>query len=409
MAEESSILELLSAREEPTAKHYQGLCTHIIARPQMIADLVDYENISELLSCLTHNNHRLVRLFYTLFPKNCRASSEYPPPATVTAVIKLFKKIIPAIQATDASKAVSLILPTILVCMTKHISDVRDLASILVCNDDLVRRIVCDDVGVKAIQVWASSPNQIVRNARTLEAWTETLFKVVKACVTDHGLTSRLSEWEGVTIAKAALHEFERSCTNESAISSGTTDIPNLARMDRLSPAERQSLMSKKFASGQSSFDLPKTIYDVLNDLGIDIPSKPIQLRDTIEHLEHSRTLLLLRAVAATFPCAWCKLYLDHGIDLPEVESTRHASSIVQQHPPMTMGIFGQSIGIWPMFLSSTAIATLRSRQRTGTAGSVEGKLTSLASGSGHMSSLAGSRAEKRCSLYVQSSSSLYP
>ncbi|KAI4199010.1 MAG: hypothetical protein LQ346_002642 [Caloplaca aetnensis] len=254
MGEESPILELLSAREEPTAKHYQRLCTHIVAQPQIIADLVDNENFSELLSCLTHNDQRLVRLFYTLFPKNRRASSEYPSQGIVTAVIKLFKKIIPAIQATDASKAVSLILPTLHGCMTKDMSDVRDLASILVCNDDLVRRIVCDDVGAKAIQVWASSPNQIVRNARTLEAWTETLLKVVKACVIDHGLTSRLSEWEGMTIAKHALHELERSCAAESAISSETTDIPNLARMDRLSPTERQSLIRLTSLQNQSNF-----------------------------------------------------------------------------------------------------------------------------------------------------------
>ncbi|KAL8762219.1 MAG: hypothetical protein Q9184_001736 [Pyrenodesmia sp. 2 TL-2023] len=377
MAEESPIINLLGAPEEPTAKHYQRICVRIIARPQIVSDLVYNEKISELLSCLTHNNQRLVRLFQTLFTSTYQSSNSFPSQAIVSAIVALFKKIIPSIQATD-------------------VSVVRDLASILGCYEDLVRRIVCDEIGAKAIKSWASSSNQVVRDTPSLEAWTETLLKMVKGCVTDHGLASRLSEWEGMTVAKGALRQLDRHYTTQSTVSSKPSNSPNLGRMDRLSPMERQSLIAEQFGSGKSSIDLPASLHDILKDLGIGIPSSTTQLKETIEHLEHSKTLSLLRAVIATFPCAWCKLDLERGINFPQTDTAGYGSSIVKQHPPFGMDIFGRGIGIWPMSLSTTALAALRSRQQMGTAGSLEGKLISLASGCGHMSSLAGSRAEKR-------------
>ncbi|KAL8986590.1 MAG: hypothetical protein Q9177_004130 [Variospora cf. flavescens] len=391
MAPRSLIIELLNADVEPSTGHYQHVCSRVLNQPTVISDLVGEDQTSETLYSLTHHSARLVRLFREIFTTAdpCLRSSS-PLRDITTATIALLQKLIPLLRDIDVSLPFSLILPLIRPCMTHNTSHVRDLASVLVKYDDLVQRLVCEEVGARAIQAWAFSSNPAVRNASIQEAWTESLMKLVKACVIDHGLTEKLHDWDALKTAKSFLRQIQDQLSR----SQGS---PNLASMHNLSPQQRRSQVSERLDFHKASLKLPISVCDALQRLGIDLPSSPAKLEETIEELEGTKTLSILQAVATTMPCNWCRSALDHG------EGILHNNTIVVESNTnvpdqgFTMDVFGQRVGIWDVLLSTPALNTLQERKRLKTAGSLEGKLITLAYGIRHDSSpRAGSKSMKR-------------
>ncbi|KAL8646450.1 MAG: hypothetical protein Q9210_006135 [Variospora velana] len=386
MAGASPILQLLAAEGKPKVNEYHNVCHRIIAQPSLISDLVDDDLSSELIFHLTHHNQRLVQLFHTLFSRKYQPSRSFPSQSIVAAIILLFNKLL---QVIDVTLSLNLLLPIIRPCMMDGASNVRSMASMLVLYDDLVRRLVCNDTGAEAIKAFVFSSNPAVRNAQLQEAWAEKLTRIITACRFDHNLSTELRTWEDLKHAKGYLNQVKHDIPSSQHIS-------NPAHIHLLSAQYRRSFISEHLEPHDVSLTLPKGLCDILGRFGIGLPSSPAQLQELIEELEGPKTLSLLRAFARTLPCDWCRLALDEGEHLSHDNPIIRESKSKTPNLEFSMDVFGQSVGIWDVLLSTPALSTLQERQQAKTAGSLEGKLTALSRGHRHKSSrLAGSKSMK--------------
>ncbi|KAL8966882.1 MAG: hypothetical protein Q9197_005739 [Variospora fuerteventurae] len=386
MAGASPILELLAAEGKPKVNEYHYVCHRIIAQPSLISDLVNDDLSSELIFHLTHHNHRLVQLFHTLFSKKYQPSRSFPSQSIVGAIIVLFNKLL---QVIDVTLSLNLLLPVIQPCMTDGASNVRGMASILVLYDDLARRLVCNDTGAEAIKAFVFSSNPAVRNAQLQEAWTEKLARIITACHFGHDLNTELRTWEDLKHAKGCLNQVKHDIPSSRQVSSP-------AHMHLLGAQSRRSSISEHLEPHDVSLALPEGLCDILGRFGIGLPSSTAQLKALIEDLEGPKTLSLLRAFARTLPCDWCKLASDRGEHLSQDNPIIRESNSKIPDLEFSMDVFGQSVGIWDVLLSTPALTTLQERQQAKTAGSLEGKLTALSRGHRHKSSrLAGSKSMK--------------
>lgn len=381
----SPILELLAAEGEPKDREYQNVCLRIKAQPSLISDLANDDQSLDLVFNLIHHKERLVRLFRTLFSTKCQRASPFPSQGIVAAIIILFKKLVPILQGIDMFLCLELLLTTLIPCMSDSATNVRDMASLLVCHENLVRQVICNDTGVEAVKAFVNSPNPATRSVRIQEAWMKQLGGSIAACNTDHGLSAELRAWEDLKDAKGLLHQVEQHLARNQ-------HVANFAHMHELSPRDRHLLFSQHFESPTVSLDMPASLCEVLGKLGIDTPTSLAQLRQVIEDVEGPKTLSLLRTLVGSFPCVWCKLALQRGQDVPYDKNLAVESNITSTHEDFSPDVFGQRVGIWDVLLSTSALTTLQDRQRAKTAGSLEEKLTALAYGVGHKSSrLAGS------------------
>ncbi|KAL8960651.1 MAG: hypothetical protein Q9193_002684 [Seirophora villosa] len=381
----SPILELLAAEGEPKDREYQNVCLRIKAQPSLISDLANDDQSVDLTFHLVHHEKRLVRLFCALFSAKSQRSGPFPSQGIIAAIIILSKKFVPILQGINMFLCLELLLTTLLPCMNDSPTNVRDMASLLVCHENIVRQLVCNDSGVEAIKAFVHSPDPATRSVRIQEAWMKKLGGLITACNTDHGLSAELRVWEDLKYAKGLLHQAEQHLARNQ-------QVANFAHMHELSPQDRHLLFSQHFGSQTVSLDMPASLCEVLGKLGIDTPTSLAQLRQVIEDVEGPKTLALLRTLVGSFPCVWCKLALQQGQDVPHDKNLAVESNITSTHEDFSPDVFGQRVGIWDVLLSTSALTTLQDRQRAKTAGSLEEKLTALAYGFGHKSvRLAGS------------------
>ncbi|KAL8914803.1 MAG: hypothetical protein Q9171_000639 [Xanthocarpia ochracea] len=365
MNESSPLTALLSEQEEPRDGLYRQVCSQIISRPQSLTDLIDSEDGSFLLACLTDHGHRFAKLFRRLLAESNRRPRSIPLHCLASAASKLITWVVRALQDSKVELLISVAPPALETCMTSGVREGRILATTLAQYDSVVKRLINNSEGARAICCWTYSPVIQQQDAVTLSIWTHQLATMIQHCPAVHNLREELQRWE----------DLKR--------------LVQFLRIDQRHNAEQGNSIPAAFRN--PSLPISRESSELLIQFNLATPGSSRKLLEVIERLEIAETIVILQALARSFPCNMCKDTLRRGTTLA-YDNTVTANSQVAEVPRFGMEVFGRNCGNWEVLLSTPALSNLLTMRQSRTSATIEEKLLMLGNGQGHMAGLAGSR-----------------
>ncbi|KAL9029644.1 MAG: hypothetical protein Q9196_002143 [Gyalolechia fulgens] len=383
MARSSYTIELLSAEDEPKYSVYQHACDQIVQEPQILSDLVNDQHSSDLLFCATRHSHRIGKLLDRVFVRQNQTSRQFPLEAIATATIVLFKHLISNSQVAGATQVINCLLPALHTCVASKVPQVRDLMSVLICHDSLVEHLLAKQAGAKVVNFWAWSPISNVRDAATLQAWTNKLVNMIKHCINHHGLTAEISDWEKLNDLKDLLQKLSHRHTARCESQANQQNLLALTGMSKLDPTQKKSHAGQSHEPRNAFLEVPADIRTLLNHFGLETPTSLRKSEELIERLENENTLSIFRGAVTTFPCKLCNTKIHGGLDHGESKAIVADSEDVIPLSKFDMSVFGKRVGVWEVLLSTSAWSTLQEKKRSKISQSIEEKLSTLGSGNG--------------------------
>ncbi|KAL8725519.1 MAG: hypothetical protein Q9166_007305 [cf. Caloplaca sp. 2 TL-2023] len=365
MAESSSLVSLLSGSEEPTEARYRQVSGQIVNSPQALLDPID--DTSNLLYCLINHGHRFVQLFRRISPASDRRQCSFQSYDLTCAISTLLTHIISVLHNTNEDLLVTVISPALEACLTSGARQTRELAATLLQNDSIVKRLVINNVGQRAISSWIHSPVACQQDAATLQAWTDKLASLVQLCATDHHLSEELRRWEDLKRLIGSLKQLN-------------------------SEANAQQSSRTQRGTNSPQFTISAEESNLLRQFNFTVPESLRKLLEAIESLEIGETIATLQALVATFPCNLCKETLRRGMRIAH-DDTKAAEFHVDPLTRFGMHVFGRKVGDWnwEVLLSTPALSDLVNRTNWRISAIIMDKLSALARGNGITAAFAGS------------------
>ena len=365
MAETSPLTALLSEQEEPRDGLYRQVCSQIISRPESLTDLINSDDGSFLLACLTDHGHRFAKLFRRLLAESNRRQRSFPLHRLASAASTLITWVVRTLQDSKVELLISVVSPALETCMTSGVREGRILATTFAQYDNVVKRLINNTEGARAISSWTHSPVIQQQDAVTLLVWADQLAALIQLCPAVHSLREELQRWEDLK----RLIQF--------------------LRIDRRHNAGRGNSIPAAFQN--PSLPISRESSELLIQFNLAIPGSSRKLLEVIERLEIAETIVVLQALARSFPCNICKDTLRRGTT-SAYDNTVSAKSQVAQVPRFGMEVFGRNCGNWEILLSTPALSNLLTMRQSRTSATIEEKLLMLGNGQGHMAGLAGSK-----------------
>ncbi|KAL8997770.1 MAG: hypothetical protein Q9169_003019 [Polycauliona sp. 2 TL-2023] len=354
MAERSLLTDILSAVQEPTEAAYRQACSNVFSSPRSLLDFV--RDNPSLVYCLTHNGHRLVKLFGHIFSEHNKQQKSFPLQHLASLSSTLLTRIVSVLHKPDADVLASIIAPVLGICLENGSHKGRGLATTLVRHDGLVERLINNNFGARAISSWMRCSVITQQDGFTLSSWAVKLACSAKHCAADHHQSEEIDHWEDIKYLTTTLKRTER-----------TTEV---SYNHPLSIADRDR--------------------DLLKQFNVAIPESKRELSETIERLETEKTIAILQGLLTSFPCNLCRETLRRGapIRLDKTVSAHLWRSGLSQ---FGMEVFGRNVGHWEVLLSTPALSNMLSLHSLETVAKIKEKLSMLAKGLEHETEVTGS------------------
>ncbi|KAL8798282.1 MAG: hypothetical protein Q9182_006794 [Xanthomendoza sp. 2 TL-2023] len=214
MPEDSSLVALLSANEEPREALYRRVSSEVIGQPEKLLDLINSDHNSTLLVCLADHSHRLTQLFSRIFSESNKRQRTFPLHKIASATATLITRLIAILHENDDQTLVSVISPALATCLTSGVRQGRELAATLGQHDNVIKRLLTNPDAVRAITSWTSSPVIHQQDVATLLAWNTTLVKSIRLCPMAHGICEVLDCWEDLLSSQMPSEDINNLQSN---------------------------------------------------------------------------------------------------------------------------------------------------------------------------------------------------
>ncbi|KAL9632117.1 MAG: hypothetical protein Q9164_005517 [Protoblastenia rupestris] len=372
MPEAFTLYNLLAREHEPTALLYQEVTKVIVShadQPQQISNLVREESLDETLLYLTTRSHRLVKTFDALrdFQKHVKspAKRQIADQIAEATTTFLLQTLIPLCEVLESAKHVALLSSALSTCLTvKPPSALRYLAGQLAACSKLLQTVVCDQDGGRMIQMWVDSPILAQYDPKILCDWTIVMVQMVASCPGCHDSARYIQEWKTLEETRDVLSEISLNLVSQPQRVVRDTRRGQSSASPLDLDHRKTAVAGLQLAASHICFpdlrDNPLLI-EGLKYFDLLIPESERSLANVLDDLRSEKTISVLRAFAATFPCSFCKetLLATRSLDPHNLPAPTHRD--IPNHSDELLQFLGNVVGDWKISLSAPAFKSIQS------------------------------------------------
>lgn len=348
------IWRVLNQKHELVPKDYDFLIECLTKEPDSLYQLAHDTSQDSLAMFLAGQSDRLTRLFQ-------RIKSTPPSLLTRTSrryiaeqLVLFLLEVLPTLSEILEEGAIAEFLtPALAICLEQKPVHFQKLANHI--SISTLQNLFADESSGCIVRGWAmNAQKSMPRDAVTLQRWTTALSSMVELCTPNcHGVNYYLELYK--TSKELTENLLEHSCQFDTA-TRVKLNLPKLDAMIVLNKDDKKSDRTKAVNVQSHYRELGENVKASLSAFDLEAPHSIRTLQQVIQQLKIEKTLDILSAIAATFPCGRCKKMLAKGYSPlePHEELPKPEVKVVQP-TTLSLDVFGKQIGAWKVLLSQVS------------------------------------------------------
>ena len=354
MAPRLALVDLLNSTERLTPHNIENAIRTLAEDSTELTRLSDGEP-ENLEGIIVASNPQLSQIFRRIVEAGAHLLSSNQKKRIGRQILQLLVQCLPFVDRhLDNLAALQLILPAITLGLRSREPILVRLGSQDTFHARLLKLMCRSEQGGRLLSSWSNNSDLLPCTELQLARWCSITVDVVSACPPNqHGMHDTVQRWKVIQATKQRLENIK-----EGADARQETQNLQHAHYMRTKSASLVALGEGQKKTGGSSEARPNILgpwdselEDLLNVFSMKYPSSTRMLDTQLEGLSGKETLHVLCMLLKTFPCKTCcnTVGTEPSLRHPEPSSANYAGPETK----LSMDIFGESVGSWPVLFSS--------------------------------------------------------